>query len=84
MDYITTLGLAAGALTTVSFLPQVIKSWKTKVTEDLSLGTFVLQGIAVTLWMIYGITIKELPLILWNFVTVCLVFTMIIFKLKYK
>lgn len=84
MNYITILGLLAGALTTAAFLPQVIKTWRIKETKDLSLGTFVLQWMAVTLWAIYGIIIKELPLILWNSVTSCLVLTLIIFKLKYR
>lgn len=84
MNYVTILGLIAGALTTVSFLPQVIKTWRTKATSALSLWTFILQGTALILWTIYGIMIKELPLILWNFIPACLVSMIIIFKLKYK
>ena len=84
MNYITILGLVAGALTTFSFLPQVIKTWKTKATGGLSLSTFVLQGTAGILWTVYGIMLKESPIILWNFITICLVFIIVIFKLKYK
>lgn len=84
MDYITITGLTAGALTTVSFLPQVIKAWKTKSTGDLSLGTFVLQGSAVSLWIIYGFIAGKPPIILWNLATALLVLIIIILKLKYK
>ena len=80
----TFIGLAAGLLTTFAFLPQVIKSWKTKATKDLSLPTFILQCGAVVLWVIYGTFIKELPVILWNALTAVLVFIIIILKLRYK
>lgn len=79
-----TLGLIAGALTTACFLPQVVKIWQTKAVKDLSLPTFIIQGTANTLWAIYGLTLGELPLILWNFVTATLVLIIIIFKLKYR
>lgn len=84
MSLITFLGLVAGFFTTISFLPQVIKTWRTKETKDLSLGTFSLLWIAGILWTIYGIILQELPLILWNTTSAALVLIIIIFKLKYK
>lgn len=84
MSLVTFIGLLGGFLTTVAFLPQVIKTWKIRETKDLSLGTFVLQATATTLWVCYGLIIGELPLILWNMITVILVFIIIVFKLKYK
>ena len=84
MTLTTFIGLVAGLLTTIAFLPQVIKAWKTKATKDLSLPTFVLQCTAVVIWVIYGMFIKELPLILWNALTGVLVFIIIILKLRYK
>ncbi len=84
MNSVTFIGLAAGFLTTIAFLPQVVKTWQTKKTKDLSLGTFVFQGAAVTLWFCYGLMIKDLPLILWNAVTAILVFIIVAFKLRYK
>lgn len=84
MNFITLVGIIAGLLTTISFLPQVIKTWKTKKTQDLSLSTFVLQDMAGILWVTYGIVIKELPLILWNAISAVLVLIIVIFKLRYK
>ncbi|MFH1181179.1 MAG: SemiSWEET family transporter [bacterium] len=84
MNYITFIGLAAGFLTTFSFSAQIIKTWKTKETKDLSLITFSLQLIAVILWTSYGLILRELPLILWNTLTAILVLMIVIFKLKYK
>ena len=84
MSFTTLIGLAAGFLATAAFLPQVVKTWQTKRTKDLSLGTFVFQGIAVILWFCYGLITKELPMILWNVITAVLVFIIVAFKLKYK
>ncbi|MCK5161915.1 MAG: SemiSWEET transporter, partial [Candidatus Aureabacteria bacterium] len=60
------IGLCAGSLCVISFLPQVIKIFRTKNTRDLSLITFSLFSLGVFLWLIYGILIKSLPVILTN------------------
>ncbi len=78
------IGLAAGFLTTVSNLPQLYKSWKTKSTRDLSLTWLIILGFGIILWLIYGFTINSLPLILANIVTLVIVLGMIALKLKYQ
>jgi len=83
MEPITILGLAAGALTTFSFLPQVIKTWKLKETKDISLGMYMLLSIGVFLWLAYGLFKKDLPIILANGIGLILVFVILFFKLKY-
>jgi MtN3 and saliva related transmembrane protein len=60
------LGYFAGTLTVASFIPQVIRTWKTQNTRDLSLGMFALLVTASLLWIIYGIIIKDWPVILTN------------------
>ena len=55
------LGYFAGVLTVASFLPQVIRTWRTRHTRDLSLGMFALLVTASTLWIIYGIVIGNWP-----------------------
>ena len=60
------LGYFAGCLTVLSFLPQVIRTWKTRRTSDLHLGMFALLVTASTLWIIYGIIIHDWPVILTN------------------
>ena len=60
------LGYFAGFLTVASFLPQVIRTWRTRHTRDLSLGMFALLVTASTLWIIYGIVIGNWPVILTN------------------
>ena len=62
MESANTLGLIAGALTTVAFIPQVIKIWKTKYATDISLGMFAIFSCGVLLWLFYGIEIdQDLP-----------------------
>ncbi|MEL7037729.1 MAG: SemiSWEET transporter [Cyanobacteria bacterium J06592_8] len=81
---VTAIGLLAGALTTIAFLPQVIKTWKTKSTRDVSLGMFVMFCLGVFLWIVYGALIQDLPLVLANVVTLSLASTILFFKLKYR
>jgi len=84
MSDIIYIGLLAATLTTIAFLPQVIKTWKTRKTEDISLITFSILFIGVFLWLVYGLIIKDLPLIVANGTTLILVFIILVFKLKYK
>lgn len=84
MTSITLIGLLAGSLTTIAFLPQVIQTWKTKSTKDISLGMFLTFCTGVLLWIIYGILVKDIPLIVANVATLSLASTILWFKLKYK
>ncbi len=63
------IGLIAGALTTFSFLPQVIKIWRTKDVSSISLLMYSLFCFGVFLWLIYGIALKSLSLMLANGIT---------------
>ena len=84
MDFVTAIGLIAGTLTTVSFLPQVIRVWKTHSTKDLSLVMFLLFSAGVVMWLIYGIYLGQLPVIIANAVTLVLAIIILIFKFIYK
>ena len=53
------LGFAAGFLTTIAFIPQVHKIWKSKSAEDVSLATFAAFTLGVVLWLLYGIAVVE-------------------------
>ena len=83
MNFITLLGLLAGTLTTISFLPQVIKTWKSKSVEDISLGMFLTFCSGVFLWIIYGLCIRDLPVLATNLVTLIFASTILVFKLRY-
>ncbi len=84
MESADTLGLIAGALTTVAFIPQVVKIWKTRHTRDISLGMFAIFSAGVFLWLLYGIQIGATPVIVANIVTLGLALTILIFKIRYK
>ena len=84
MNLLDLLGIIAGALTTAAFLPQVIKTWKSKSAKDLSLGMFLMFVLGVILWLIYGILIDSLPVILANGATLLLSSALLYFKLVFK
>jgi MtN3 and saliva related transmembrane protein len=84
MDIVQFLGLAAGTLTTASFFPQVIKTWKSRSAKDLSLGMFSLFCAGVLLWLIYGIIVNDVPVIAANLLTLMLALTLLFFKLRFK
>lgn len=78
------LGISAGILTTISFLPQVIKTWKSRSAKDLSLGMFSLFCLGVVLWLAYGILVNDIPVIVANLMTLILASTLLFFKLSFK
>lgn len=84
MDGIQILGLGAGALTTISFVPQVIKTWKSRSAEDLSLITFLLFWTGVLLWCIYGVVEKDIPVMVANLLTLVLASVLLFFKWRFK
>jgi len=84
MDYITIIGLVAAAFTVISLFPQLLKVWKTKSTKDISLGMFSLFCSGVFLWFVYGILMKDLPIIIANFLGFIQALIILIFKVKYK
>lgn len=83
INYVTLIGLTAAALTTISFLPQVIKSWKTKSTKDVALGMYLTLTTGIFLWLVYGLLIGNIPIILANGVTFILALSILILKVKY-
>jgi len=83
MNTSTMVGFFAGFLTTISFLPQIVKTWKTKSASDLSLGMFSVFSVGVLFWLVYGFLIQESPMILWNSVTLILVLAILVMKLKF-
>jgi MtN3 and saliva related transmembrane protein len=84
MNYTQILGLVAGACTTIAFLPQVLKTWKSKTAKDLSLGMFSFFCFGVLLWLIYGIMMRDIPVVIANLCTLVLASTLLFFKLRFK
>ena len=80
---VETIGMAAAILGTIGWMPQAIKTIKTRDTSGLSLGTNLLLLSTVTLWLIYGFAIGSWPLILGNIVTIVLVGTIVLLKIRH-
>ncbi len=74
------LGLVAGTLTTIAFVPQLIKVWRSKSAKDISYIMFILFVLGIVLWEIYGWGIHSLPVILFNIITFALGIAILILK----
>ena len=84
MVNIEIIGLIAAAFTTSSFLPQVIKIWKTKQTKDISTTMYIAMLIGTGFWLYYGLIIDSLAIIAANVVSGFLVLFVLLFKFIYK
>ena len=83
-QYTEIIWMIAAFSTTISFLPQAIKTIKTKDTKSLSLPMYLLFTFGVFMWLIYWIEINSLPVILANSITLILAWIILIYKIKYK
>jgi MtN3 and saliva related transmembrane protein len=82
--YQETLGFVAAILSSISFLPQIIKIWRFRSVKDISIGVYVIYAFSVILWLIYGMIIKSEPLILAEILTLILVSAILTMKYLWK
>ena len=84
MSGIQILGLLAGTITSITFLPQVIKVWKSRSAKDLSLLMLVLLMIGVSLWLVYGLVMADAAIVYTNSMVSAMSLILLFFKLRYK
>jgi MtN3 and saliva related transmembrane protein len=84
MNRVTMIGFVAGTLTTLSFLPQVHKAWRTKSCSDLSIGMLLAFTAGVVLWLVYGLMLRAAPVIAANAVTLVLLVALLTLKVRYQ
>lgn len=84
METTDLVGSLAGTLTTVSFIPQVIKTWRSQSASDISFSMFLLFSLGVLLWLVYGASIHSLPIVLANGITLALSLSIIAMKLWFE
>lgn len=72
MSHTQLIGFVAATLTTLSFLPQVVRIWRTRHARDISVPAFAVFATGVALWLVYGIRVGDLPIILANAITLLL------------
>jgi MtN3 and saliva related transmembrane protein len=83
MNGLTFLGLVAALCSTIAFLPQVIKVWRTRSTQDISREMFLLIVTSATLWLVYGILERDLPIVAADLASLVLATTILYFKFRY-
>jgi MtN3 and saliva related transmembrane protein len=79
----TAIGLVAGLLTTVAFVPQALRIYRTRSARDISLHTFAAFTLGVMLWLAYGILRHEAPIIVWNAITLAIAAAILGMKLRF-
>jgi len=84
MTLINSVGLAAGILTTLAFLPQVFKTWKSRSAKEISLSWLVTFMSGVSLWLFYGVLIASVPVILANGMTLGLTAVILLLKVYFR
>jgi MtN3 and saliva related transmembrane protein len=83
-DSATLIGMLAGFCTTAAFLPQVIRVWRTRRADDISLGMYLLFVSGTVLWLVYGLLIGSLPVVLYNIITSLLAGAVLLLKLYFE
>jgi MtN3 and saliva related transmembrane protein len=83
-DFTTTLGLVAGVLTTIAYVPQLIKTWQSKSANDLSWSMLIILCTGIILWLVYGTSVHDVPIIAANIVTLLLASIILVLKIKYR
>ncbi len=84
MTAIQVLGLTAGTITSFTFIPQVIQIWKTKSAKDISIVMLLLLIVGVSMWLSYGILVKDAAIIYTNSMVLAMSLIMLFFKFKFK
>ena len=77
------IGSLAAVLTTISFFPQVVKTWRSRSAGDLSIGTLAIFAVGVFLWLIYGMALGSRPITFANALTLLQTLVLIGLRLRY-
>jgi len=81
---VATIGYLAGFCTTASFVPQVIRAWRTRHTDDLAWGWLIVFECGLALWLTYGIVLHDWPMILANTLTISLCSSLMVMKVRFS
>ena len=84
MQTIDLIGYTAATLTTASFIPQAVQTFKTKDVRGISLGMYSAFTVGVALWLVYGVLMAAWPIVLANSITLALAATILTMKLRYR
>jgi MtN3 and saliva related transmembrane protein len=80
---IDVIGSVAAFFTTIAFVPQVVKIWRSRSANDISLPMYVVFTIGVAIWLVYGLLLGAMPIIVANCVTLLLAISVVVMKLRW-
>ncbi len=78
------IGTIAAVLTTISFLPQALHTFRTKDVRGISLGMYSAFTLGVAMWLVYGLLLGAWPVVIANLITLILASTILVMKLRYR
>ena len=84
LNNIDLFGFSAALLTTIAFLPQLYKTWKTKSADDVSLIMLILFITGLICWIVYGLKIHSIPILVANIITFIFNFSILVLKISYR
>ncbi len=84
LKYVDLFGFSAALLTTIAFLPQLYKTWRTKSADDVSLIMLILFLTGLICWIIYGLNINSIPILLANVITFIFNFSILVLKISFR
>jgi len=84
MEFIDALGIVAGLFTSSSMIPQIVRSYKTKKTQDVSVCMFIVLLIGNVLWIYYGVDKSDIAITLTNVLSLGLNITMLTLEYLYR
>lgn len=83
MDWIEIAGLTGAFLSSITFIPQVYKTWQTRSVRDLSLSMMLIVFLSTLVWLVYGFSLQLLPVIICNSIICGLSILLIYFKFRF-
>jgi len=84
MEFIEVMGLLGALLSSLTFIPQVVRTWQIKSAGDLSMGMLLIVFSSTIVWLVYGFALDLLPVIIANGIIFILSLVLIYFKIKFK
>jgi MtN3 and saliva related transmembrane protein len=84
MEFIEVMGLLGALLSSLTFIPQVVRTWQIKSAGDLSMGMLLMVFSSTIVWLVYGFALDLLPVIIANGIIFILSLVLIYFKIKFK
>jgi MtN3 and saliva related transmembrane protein len=84
MEFIEVMGLLGALLSSITFIPQVVRTWQIKSARDLSMGMLLIVFTSTIVWLVYGFALDLLPVIIANGIIFILSLVLIYFKIKFK